>query len=74
MPVYTAMEDPNTAVLLESFQERMDVLNKRLERLKQLDAPLEAPSPPVPPASLLRLPFELRLQILLLLQSTKARH
>ena len=58
------MEDPSTAVLLELFRKRMDVLNTRLEMLEQLSAPLKAPlPPPVSPTGLLRLPFEIRLQI-----------
>lgn len=56
------MED--TPVLMESFRKRLDVLNTRLEISKQLSAPLNAPPPPlVSPRGLLRLPFEIRLQI-----------
>jgi hypothetical protein len=56
------MED--TAVLIELFRKRIDVLNTRLERLRQLSAPLKAPPPPpLSPTGLLRLPFEIRLQI-----------
>lgn len=59
VPFYTAMED--TA---ESFRKRLDVLNTHLEVLKQPSAPLKAPPhPPVSPPDLLRLPFEIRLQI-----------
>lgn len=58
------MEDSSTAVLLELFRKRLDVLNTRLEMLKQLSAPLKAPPlSTIPPAGLLRLPFEIRLQI-----------
>ncbi|PMD32978.1 hypothetical protein L207DRAFT_590050 [Hyaloscypha variabilis F] len=62
VPFYAAMED--TAVLIELFHKRLDVLNTRLEVLQQLSAPLKAPPPPpLSPTSLLRLPFEIRLQI-----------
>jgi len=58
------MED--TAI--ELLRKRLDVLNTRLEILKQASAPLKAPPkapppPPVSPTGLLRLPFEIRLQI-----------
>jgi hypothetical protein len=62
VPFYTAMED--TAVLLELFRKRLDVLNRRMEILQQFSAPLKAPPPPpLSPSSLLRLQFEVRLQI-----------
>lgn len=61
------MGDPRTALLAERFKKHLEVLNARLELLKKLSAPLEAPSspgsPPIPPASLPGLPFEIRLQI-----------
>ena len=58
------MEDLSTTVLIELFRKRLDVLNTRLEILKQLSVPLKAtPPPPVSPTGLLRLPFEIRLQI-----------
>jgi hypothetical protein len=64
LPLYTAMDDPSTTVLSELFRKRLEVLDARLEILKKIRAPLEAPPPPrVPPAGLLRLPFEIRLQI-----------
>jgi hypothetical protein len=49
------MED---AVLLEMFKKRFVVLNANLEKLEKLCVP-----PNAPPTSLLRLPFEIRLQI-----------
>jgi hypothetical protein len=49
------MED---AALLEMFKRRLIVLNANLEKLEKLRAP-----PNAPPTSLLRLPFEIRLQI-----------
>jgi hypothetical protein len=56
------MED--TAVLLELFRKRLDVLNRRMEILQQFSAPLKVPPPPpLSPSGLLRLPFEVRLQI-----------
>jgi hypothetical protein len=62
--LYTDMEDHSRVALLEMFRKRIEVLNARLETLKKLSAPLEAPPPPrVPPVGLLRLPFEIRLQI-----------
>jgi hypothetical protein len=49
------MED---AALLEMFKKRLVVLNANLEKLEKLHAP-----PDPPPTGLLRLPFEIRLQI-----------
>jgi len=49
------MED---AALLEMFKKRLVVLNANLEKLEKLRAP-----PDAPPTGLLRLPFEIHLQI-----------
>lgn len=58
------MEDLSTDLSIELFRKRLDVLNMRLETLKHLSVPLKAtPPPPVSPTGLLRLPFEIRLQI-----------
>jgi hypothetical protein len=43
---------------LEMFKKRLVVLNANLEKLEKLRAP-----PDAPPTGLLRLPFEIRLQI-----------
>ena len=53
--------DASTVVLSERFRKRIEVLEVRLEILKKLAASLQAPLPPR--ESLLRLPFEIRLQI-----------
>jgi hypothetical protein len=51
------MENLSNATLLELFGKRLAVLHASMEKLDKLRAPLERP------AGLLRLPFELRLQI-----------
>jgi hypothetical protein len=51
------MEDA-ALLTLEMFKKRLVVLNANLEKLEKLRAPLDAP-----PTSLLRLPFDIRLQI-----------
>jgi len=58
------MGNPSKTELLEMFRKHIEVLDARLEILKKLSPPLEAPPlPRVPPPGLLRLPFEIRLQI-----------
>lgn len=53
------MADVSRDALLGRFKKRLEILQTRLKRPEKLRAPLEGP----PPASLFRLPFELRLQI-----------
>lgn len=57
-------EDISTVILPKMFEKCLDDLRTYLERLRTYRTPLGEQSPPsVPPAGLLCLPFEIRLQI-----------